>query len=47
MNELEMPHPGPITSFHLYILTDIFNKELLEAFCLEADLGVTRIIQEF
>ena len=47
MNELEMPHTGPITSFHLYILTDIFNKEPLEAFYLEADLGVTRIIQDF
>lgn len=47
MHELEMPHTGPITPFCLYILTDIFNKDLLEAFYLELDLGIKRITQDF
>lgn len=42
-----MPHAGPITSFQLYLLTNIFTKELWEAFYLETALGVKRIIQDF
>lgn len=47
MHEAEMPHAGPITSFQLYLLTNIFTKELWEAFYLETALGVKRIIQDF